>query len=374
VQTWPKWREDVEGAGMTFAASPDYQVFPTLEKPLKPYAAAVKAARESEPLMREYDPEIVVADILTIATALAAQVAGKPWVTLVPHVMPTWSPGFPIYSIGAVLPRSGVGRRAWDAFRPLSRRGEEQGRLELNGARARVGLPPLGHIQGGISHQLALVATFPQLEYPRGGEGEEPWVRVTGPLLYERPCEDIELPPGDDPLILVASSTSQDPGQRLLRAALDGLAGEPVRILVTTNRSDPTLPTAVPPNARLVEWASYARTMPHCAAVISHVGHGTLASALAAGVPVIACPAAGDQPESAARIRWAGVGVSVPRRFQTPRGVRLATRRLLSDPSYAERAGELKRWAEENDGATRAADELEAFAADAILTPRSPVI
>ena len=361
VQTWPKWQEDVERERMTFAASPDYQVFPTLEKPLKPYAAAVKAARESEPLMREYDPEVVVADILTIATALAAQVAGKPWVTLIPHVMPTWSPGFPVYSIGAVAARTGAGRRAWDAFRPLARRGEEMGREQLNGARERVGLRALDYVQGGISRELALVATFPQLEYPRAPEPGR--VRVTGPLLWERPFGEVELPPGDDPLVLVAPSTSQDPDHLLIRAALEGLAREPVRVLATTNRREPASPIPVPANARLVDWVSYARTMPRCAAVICHAGHGTLARSLASGVPVMACATAGDQAENAARVRWSGVGVSVPRRLQTARGLRLATRRLLADPSYAIRARELRDWAEENDGAATAADELEAFTA-----------
>jgi UDP:flavonoid glycosyltransferase YjiC (YdhE family) len=58
-------------------------------------------------------------------------------------------------------------------------------------------------------------------------------------------------------------------------------------------------------------------------------------------------------------VRGAGAGVSLPRRFQTPRGVRLALRRLLGDPAYAQRAGELRDWAERNDGAALAADELE---------------
>ena len=361
MQTWPKWREDVEREGMSFAASPDYEVFPTLQKPLKPYAAAVRAARESEPLVRDFDPELVVADILTIATALAAQAAGKPWVTLVPHVLPTGSPGFPPYSVGAMLPRTRVGRRFWDGFRPLAGRGEQKGRLELNGARRRVGLPPFDHVQGGISHELALVATFPQLEYPR--EREDPWVRVTGPLLWERPFGEVELPPGDDPLVLVAPSTSQDPDHRLVRAALEGLAHEPLRVLATTNRRDPAEPLTVPPNARVVNWVSYARTMPRCHGVICHAGHGTIARSLASGVPVIACPAAGDQAENGARLRWAGLGVSVPRRLQTPRGLRLATRKLLADPSYAQRARELRDWAERNDGAALAADALELYAA-----------
>ena len=30
-----------------------------------------------------------------------------------------------------------------------------------------MGLPPLVHVHGGTSRELALVATFPQLEYPR---------------------------------------------------------------------------------------------------------------------------------------------------------------------------------------------------------------
>ena len=83
--------------------------------------------------------------------------------------------------------------------------------------------------------------------------------------------------------------------------------------------------------------------MPRCAAVVCHAGHGTVARALASGAPVVACPHAGDMAENAARVRWAGLGVSLPRRFHTPRGVRLAVERLLADPGYAERARAVRR-------------------------------
>jgi UDP:flavonoid glycosyltransferase YjiC (YdhE family) len=76
----------------------------------------------------------------------------------------------------------------------------------------------------------------------------------------------------------------------------------------------------------------------------------------------VACPDAGDQAENAARVRWAGVGVSVPRRLQTARGLRLAVRRLLDDPSFARRAGELGAWNEAHPGAARAAAEVERLA------------
>jgi UDP:flavonoid glycosyltransferase YjiC (YdhE family) len=345
---------------MRFAAAPEYDVFPTRDRPLKPYEAAVRASSETRARIRELDPEVVVADILTVAAALAAELEERPWVTLVPHVLPAGDAGFPVYSVGAVYPRTRAGARLWRLARPLLMRGERQGREELNGARARVGLPPLDHVHGGISRRLALVATFPQLEYPRRWS---PALRVTGPLLWEQPFGDVELPPGDEPLVLVAPSTSQDPDHRLLHAALGGLAGEPVRVLATTNRRAPKRVLPKPPNARLVDWVSYARTMPLCDAVVCHAGHGTLARALAGGAPVVACPHAGDMAENAARIRWAGLGVSLPRRFQTPRGVRLAVRRLIGDPGYAQRAALIREWSERHDGAAIAADAIEERAA-----------
>ena len=360
LETWHEWREHVEREGMAFAPAPVYEVWPP-DGALSPYQAAVRAARETTaPLIREVDPDVVVADILTVAGSLAAQMEGRRWATLVPHVLPTAEPGLPPYSVGARLPRTRAGAAMWALWRPLLSRGEERGRRELNEARRRVGLPPLDHPHGGISHDLAVVATFPQLEYPR--HRWQPGIRVTGPLLWEAPHAEVKLPPGEAPLVLIAPSTAKDPDQRMLAAALEGLSGEPVRVIATTNRRPPRDPLRVPANARVVDWLSYAKTMPRCAAVVCHAGHGTVARALACGAPVVACPAAGDMAENAARVAWAGCGVSVPRRLVGPRGIRLAVRRVLSDSSYAATAGRMRAWAERNDGATIAAAAVEGLA------------
>jgi UDP:flavonoid glycosyltransferase YjiC (YdhE family) len=369
LETWSKWQEHVEREGMGFAPAPIYTVFGDRKEPLKPYQAAVRASAVTRELIERFDPDVVVADILTVAAALAAEVTGRPWATLIPHVLPTPERGFPPYSIGARLPRTRLGRTMWRQFDPLLRGGLEQGRRQLNDSRARVGLPPLDHVHGGISHELAIVATFPQLEYPRTPGAD--WVRVTGPLLWEQPFEAVEPPPGREPLVLVAPSTAQDPEQRMLRAALEGLAGEPVRVLATTNRRKPPSPIKVPRNARLVDWLSYARTMPLCDAVITHAGHGTLMRALASGVPVVACPAAGDMNENAARVAWAGAGVALPRRLTTAHGIRLALRRLLADARFAVRARELAAWAERNDGAAAAASEVEALVEQRLSAARA---
>ncbi|MGZ8635087.1 MAG: glycosyltransferase [Solirubrobacteraceae bacterium] len=361
LQTWSHWEADVLAAGMSFDAAPEYHVFPTRERPLKPYEAVVRATGQTRPLVASLRPDAVVADILTLAPALAGELEGVPVATVIPHTDPRMAPGWPPYSIGARLPRTAIGRRLWSATSRLTDAGLEHGRRELNETRRRVGLGPLDRTHGGISQALALVATFPALEYPR--TAALPATHVVGPLLWEPPAEDAELPPGDEPLVLVAPSTSQDPSHELLRATLRGLAGLPVRVLAAWNRRPLGEPIDVPANARLVDWLSYARTMPLCDVVVTHGGHGTLARALASGCAVVVVPAAGDMNESAARIDWAGVGVRVPRRLCAPGPVRMAVERALAEPGLRERARALATWAREHDPPARAAELIEQLAA-----------
>ena len=358
LQTWTRWRDDVEAQGMTFAAAPEYHVFPTRERPLTPYLAVERATRDSAGLVRDVAPDAVVADILTLAPALAGELEGVPVATLIPHVDPRPLPGGAPYSCGARLPRTAAGRALWRGADPLLRRGLELGRRELNETRRRLGLAPLERVHGAISEALCLVGTFPQLEYPRA---RPPGTHVVGPLLWEPPAGGVLPPEGSEPLVLVAPSTSQDAEHELLRAALAGLAQMPVRVLATHNRRRPEPPPEVPNNARLVEWVSYARTMPACELVICHGGHGTVARALASGCAILAVPAAGDMNENAARVDWAGVGVRLPRRMAGPRSLRLAAGRALALPALRARARELQVWAAANDGAARAADLVECF-------------
>ena len=357
LETYSRWGEYAEAEGMRFAAAPDYRVGLRIAD-LKPYQAAVRASAETRLVVRDFDPDLVVVDILTIAGTLAAELEDRPWVSLVPHLFPVATLGSALYSTGARPPRTPVGRAFWSAFDPLVRFGLRQGRDQLNGARDRVGLPHVHQLHGGLSRRLTLTATFPELEAWRTLPD---WAQVTGPLIWERPAEEDarSAPPGDGPLVLIAPSTSQDPEQRLLRASLAGLAEEPVRVLAATNGRALPNGVRVPANARVIDWPSYRRTMPECAAVICHGGHGTLAQALSAGVPVVCCPAGGDMAENAARAAWAGVGVSLPRRLSTPGGVRLALRRLLAEPSYSARSGEMARATEQNPGPRGAAVALE---------------
>ena len=340
LQTWRDWEEHATAGGMAFAAAPEYQVFPTREQPLAPYAAAVRAARETVPSVRG-----LRAPTSSSPTSSPSRPRSPPSCAGSrprrssrtcsrgprPGSRPTRSaPG----SRGARSARAPGARstRSWSA-------GSRRGRDEYNDCRARLGLPPLDRLHTALSRELTLVATLPQLEYPRDWPA---WTRITGPLLWEPPGERVDPPPGEGPVVLVAPSTAQDPGHRMLRAALAGLARAPVRVIATYNGRVPDPPVDVPANAVLVPWLSYARTMPACDLVVTHGGHGTLVRALACGCPVVVCPAGGDMPENAARADWAGLGVRLPGRLLSARTLRLAVERALGRPELA-RAGRLHR-------------------------------
>lgn len=360
VETWEERRAAVEGAGLGFAAAEEYQMFPPPDPDSDGGRHAAEAARALLPLLERLRPHAVVSDILTLAPALAAERARVPLATLIPHIYPVVEPGQPFFASGLRTPRTALGRALWRRGQRALRVGLEQGRRDLNRQRERLGLPPVGRFHGGISPDLALVATYPQLEYPRRWPAG---VEVTGPMAFEVPHPDIELPPGEEPLVLVAPSTAHDSENRLVRTALAAFAAEPVRVVATTNRVRPRRPIEVPPNAVLVDWLSYSQVMPLASLVVCHGGHGTVARALGAGTPVLACPIAGDMSETALRVDWAGVGLSLPWRLCRPRPLRWAARRLLSDPSFAARAAEIAAWSRANDGARRGAELVERLVA-----------
>jgi MGT family glycosyltransferase len=359
LETWSRWRSHVEALGMRFSPAPEFPVFPTRERPMSPYEAVVAAVAETRPALAAAAPEVVVHDVLTLAPALSAELEGVPAATLIPHLYPVGEPGLPPFGLGARAPRTGVGSVLWRGFDPLVARGLERGRDELNATRAQVGLPAVDRVFGGLSQRLCLVATFPQLEYPRRWPDH---VHVVGPLLWEPGGPEVDPPPSDAPLVLVATSTSQDPDNRLLEAALTGLGNEPLRVLGIWNGRPLSRPLPIPANTRLVQWLSYAATMPRCSLVVCHGGSGTLGRALTSSCPVLVVPHSGDMPENGARVAWAGAGRHLAWPLLSARTLRRAVRAALADASLAAQASRLAGWVAEHDPVARAADLVEGLA------------
>jgi MGT family glycosyltransferase len=358
VQTTSKqWGDPVEGIGMQHVVRDDHVPFRERANAAGPTLAEVALALAPE--IEEFGAEVVVNDVHGLAHALAAEAAGIPRATLMATLYAVFQPGLPPFPSGLMPPRTRLGAAAWGALRPTVRHLLERGRRELNVERAEMGLPPVQRFDSAISEGLAMVATFPQLEYPRRWPSH---VHVTGPVFFEPPAPKATLPQGEWPLVVVSTSTVFDPGLRLATAALEALEGERVRVLVTISRMGEQWTVPVPENAAVVDWISFAQVIPETSLVVSTGGHGTVVRALSDGVPVLVCPGGADQGENGARVAWAGAGLLLPRRLLGPRSLRWSVRRVLADGRFVTRAREIAAWSRENRGPPRAADLLERYA------------
>lgn len=127
----------------------------------------------------------------------------------------------------------------------------------------------------------------------------------------------------------------------IYRSVLDALAGEPVRVLMTTGSGiEPASLGALPANARVEQWRAQASVMPHAAAVVGHGGFGTTMAALAAGVPQVVVPLfASDQFENAERVAAIGAGVGLDGGPGAAPALPAALAEVLGQPGYRERAG-----------------------------------
>ncbi|MGU3433402.1 glycosyltransferase [Actinomycetes bacterium M1A6_2h] len=266
--------------------------------------------------------DLVVSDVLTACGGIAAERLGLPWLELLPHPLYAASKSLPPLGSG-LAPGVGARGRARDSImRTFTARSIRQGRRQRGDARSTVGLPT-----DDPGPAMTLVATIPALEVPRSDW--PPNARLVGPLLWEPTNTVLEPPPGDDPLVMIAPSTAFTGADGMVEAAVDGLRNAGVRVMVSMVDEPP---------AGLPPWvvAGLGRQdvmLREAEVVVCGGGHGLLAKALAAGVPVVAVPGGGDQWELANRAARQGSAVLV--RPFSPESVRDAVRTVLTDPSYA---------------------------------------
>jgi MGT family glycosyltransferase len=356
------WREVAEAEGLDFHASVDQMAWPGRPQVDPDAPELVDVVRQRAPEIRELAPDVVVSDVLTLVPALAAESAGIPTATIVPHLYPVRAPDHPFFPWGLHLPRTPVGRAAWRAFGGVQPRLDPRlrgDRRRLDALRRELGLPALRRYHGAISDRLTLVGTFPQLEYPREWPRH---VHVTGPLLYDLDDSPGEIPGGDEPLVFIHSSTAQDPELKLIRAGLEALADEPVRVVATMSRRGHEWEGPVPGNAVVEDWVAYEQVLPRASVVVCSGGHGAVTKILATGTPLLICPPGADMAENGARVAWAGAGLTVPGGLVAPGPLRWAIRRLLSEPRFTDRAREIAEWSRGHDGPATAAGLVEGLA------------
>ncbi|MET9415552.1 glycosyltransferase [Streptomyces klenkii] len=287
--------------------------------------------------VREFRPDVLVADQQALAGGLVADRLGIPWATSA-----TTSAELTALTGTPQL-------RAWaDEW--------------IQGLRRRTGLQE-GRSDPRRSDRLVLVFTTEALAGPAGHFG--PQVRLVGPSLAPRPS------PGgfpwhrlDDarPTVLITLGTvSGDAGARFLPAcaaavrdradALQAVIADPSGTVRDTGDGILVLPRV--PQLALLE---------RCSAVLCHGGHNTVCEALWHGLPLVVAPVRYDQPVIASQVVRAGAGLRVRFRHATADRIGTALDTVLGEPRYraaARRVGESFRAA---GGAAAAATHLEHLA------------
>lgn len=317
-----------------------------------------RSAHEVPDLRRaieEERPDLLLVDFNCWGAAALAEKAGLPWALFLPYFLPWRLPGLPPFGPG-LAPRSDAWGRVRDFVVGKLVHGVVNRNLPLlNEVRAGVGLPPLAHMaDGGRAAPLILYYTAEPFEYPCPARPAR--VAMVGPLQWEPPA----AVPGwlaavDRPIVLATCSTEYQADEELLRAALEGLAGEDVFVVATTAAADPARFRA-PPNARVERFVAHSPLLARAACVVCHGGMGITQKALAAGVPVCVVPFGRDQLEVARHVEVASAGVRLERRKITPARLREAVREARRRKGGAERVAAGFRAA---GGAARAADELQ---------------
>jgi len=352
-----RWRPLAEDLGLEFAGDERQLIEGVGTDP--PLAELTRALAKS---ITAFEADVVVGDALTLTPVMAAELIGVPRATLFPEVYPAPEPGMPFFSLGLVAPRTAAGRLAWRAAGPLlgrrlpSTRWLRSAEAALNRERAQLGLAPVSGSDPSPPGALTLVATLPQLEYPRSWPSH---VKVTGPLSLDPDPREPEWPQGAGPLVVVAPSTVKDPSGRLISLAATALADERVRLLITTSGAARPDLGRLAAGTVVTDWVDYSRVMAEAALVICHGNHGTVVAALSAGTPVLVVPAMDDDAEHGARVTWAGVGAMLPMRLSSAATLRAVVRHLLADPACTRRAASFAEWSDRNPGEITAADLLE---------------
>ncbi len=236
---------------------------------------------------------------------------------------------------------------------------------------------PLATLCGevGLSHRsaafldrhLTLVPVMPSFQDPASRPlpnalAFRPDVLAGGPAVAGNPEVQRWLAgPRDRPLVYFTLGTvfHQESGD-LFPRVLDGLQQLPVDVVVTVGREID--PVELGPRGQhiLVErFVPQHQVLPHCRAVVSHAGSGTVVSSLACGVPLVLLPMGADQPFNADRCVALGVGRVLDAVAASPADVRDAVDDVLNTPSYLASAGRLR-----SEAATLPPAEV---AADAVL-------
>jgi len=184
--------------------------------------------------------------------------------------------------------------------------------------------------------------TGPWLKQESGSSGDFPWDRLDG-----------------RPLIYASMGTLQNRSPHVFRIIAEACSALEIQLVIALGRSGASVSKQFTGNPIVVDDAPQLALLRRASLVITHGGLNTTLESLSCGLPLIVVPVTNDQPGIAARTAYLGVGEFIPVQKLTVIALRQMVERVLTAPSYRERAASIAEKLQCLNGPARAADLIE---------------
>jgi UDP:flavonoid glycosyltransferase YjiC (YdhE family) len=265
--------------------------------------ARARAADVAE-LCADWQPDLVVCDETDFGSMIAAERLGLPYASVL------------VIAAGSFVRRELVGE-------------------PLNEVRAEHGLPP--------DPELVMLSRYLVLS-PFPPSYRDPDFPLPATAFSFRPARVEQLmSEGTQSVYFTLGTVFNLESGDLFTRVLAGLAALPIEVVATVgSQIDPKELGPLPDNIHVERFIDQSLVLPRSGAVVSHGGSGTVAGALAHGLPQVLLPMGADQPLNAARCEELGVARVLDALTATPAAITEAVSEVLADPSYRSAAQRLR--------------------------------
>lgn len=276
---------------------------------------------------------------------------------------PTWQPRWMKAALFGILDRCWI---------------DPQLQQPVNALRAQLGLAPVDRVlQHWVHSPQCVLAMFPAWFAPKRADWPQPTYLTGFPLWDAREIPGAVLPlgsgriaavsdveafvaSGEAPVVVTAGSAAATL-HKFFFESVQALRALGRRALLVANFPQ-QLPAALPSSMLATGYVPFSALLPRAALIVHHGGIGTLAQAVAAGIPQLLVPRAFDQFDNAARIERLRLGRCLPDRHYRAAAAAGLIREMLQDGPMRARCREYAACVDSAAALRIACERLEALA------------
>ncbi len=323
-------------------------------------------------IVKDFKPDVIVADSLTFTGGQMAEVYKLPWATYcsVPGLINT-KDAPPFTSWGLPPAKNAFTKSFYSMLRIVHKNYFKSFDGMFNYNRSTLLLNPVKccAIESCLSPYMILSPTCEGFEYKRYDWPEQ--MRLIGPAPWGKSFDGdntfdwIDALPDNKPVIYVTLGTLQT-FRRLnfFNVVMDALKDQPYNVVMSVGKeADLSVFKNVPSNFRIERFVPHSKILLRATAVVHHGGQGIAQDCIYHGLPSVVIPISQDLYEVARRCSVAGVSERIPYPKLRAKRLRVAVQKVLTDETILQCAKNLQSVYLKTNAAVTGADLLEKLAA-----------